>query len=350
MLLRFLTSVLLLPVLPLLAQAPKEARPSTISGARLRSILQGMALDFTEDSSAEPATFTIHLAGHAISVLNRATGLKFSTCLDQSAGASRSGKLPPGVSPEDLPPGITPADLNTALKANQWNREHFSTSIYLDERRNNCLRAEVSYGGGATDTEIRNFVHGFCTGVAVFTRFLAAPQDHPGSPIGPMAWSQLGPFAKPATPSAPPAASLPGLLQIQANVSLQYDPRQWKPASSPSPGRFALTHTSGAAHVLIISERTAVPIDAVQDVVLQNAQSFDPHAAIAFRNRPWVKGVVSLHLKMEATAGDVPMIYWTRAYTGEAGTVQVAAYTEKARLPSFEQPIADLLNGLTIKQ
>jgi len=147
------------------------------------------------------------------------------------------------------------------------------------------LASDVSFGGGATNQMIQDFVSQFCTSLVVFARFLA---NSPASPIGSMAWSQTGPYTK-RRPSLPEATeAVPGLLKIDSRVSFKYDPDQWTPAETPVNGPVAFSHTSGGGHALVIRERTAVPLDAIEDVALANAQAVDPHAQVVFRNRSWV--------------------------------------------------------------
>jgi len=344
--LRVSASILLLMLLPGRAQTPVEdTRSAAISDARMRSLLRGMAFDFTEDSTGDSTAFAIHLDGHLVTLLNQIKGLSLSACFDG------------GV---DL------------MKANQWNREHFSTRAYVNEKGCASLGADVSFGGGSTNRMIQDFVRGFYTDVAVFARFLANSPNGPdtpsaspaagiqsldrlASPIGVMAWSQLGPYTK-RTPPSPGGTkelrigSVPGLLKIDSKVSLKYDPDQWRPAAPHSDGQFAFSHSSGGGHALVISERTAVPLDSVQDVALANAQSVDPHASVVFRHRRWVNGVAFWFLKIEATVGTIPMVYWGYFYVGEGGTVQVVTYTEKSRLPEYEHGFTDFLNGLTVSK
>jgi hypothetical protein len=211
---------------------------------------------------------------------------------------------------------------------------------------------------------IQDFVHVFCTDVVVFARFLASPPpgadtaspapasavQSPDKVLATMAWSQLGPYAKAAPPWQRTRAAVPGVLKIDATVSLKYDPDQWKPAALRDGGRLAFSHSSGAANALVISEPVAVALDSVEDVALANAQSIDPHATVVFRHRIWSKDVTFWFLKIEATVGNVPMVYWGRFYVTEAGTVQVIVYTEKGRLAEFEQAFTDFLNGVTVSK
>lgn len=306
----------------------------------MRSLLRGMAFDFTEDSTGDATAFAIHLDGHLVSLLNQVKGLGLSACFEG------------GVNP---------------MKENQWNREHFSTRAYVNEKGCASLGADVSFGGGPTDQMIQDFVREFCTDVAVFAKFLANSPAGPDTssaspaagiqsldrfalPIGAMAWSQLGPHTKRTPPWPGATGSVPGLLKIDRNVSLKYDPDQWRPTAPHSDGQFAFSHSSGGGNALVISERTAVPLDSIEDVALANAQSVDPHASVVFRHRTWVNGVAFWFLKIEATVGAIPVVYWGYFYVGEGGTVQVVTYTEKSRLPEYGQGFTDFLNGLTVSR
>ena len=335
---RISASILLLTVLPGRAQTPaKDTRSAAISDARMRSLLKVIPFDFTEDSTGGATVFAIRLDGHPVAVRNRGEGLNLSACFE--------GVVDP-------------------MQANQWNREHFSTRVYLDEKGCASLGSDVTFGGGATNQAILDFIRRFCTDVAVFARFRANPPAAPDTPsapqaarvespgrlplpVGVMAWSQLGPYAKRTPPWPETAGSVPGLLKIHPNLTLKYDPDQWKPAASRGDGQFAFSHASGAAHALVVTEHSAVPLDSVEDVALANAQSLDPHATVVFRNRRWVNGVASWFLKIKATVGTIPMVYWGCFYVFEGATVQVVTYTEKSRLPEYEQAFTDFLNGLT---
>jgi len=313
-------SILLLTLIPGRCQTPSEDIRSAISDARIRSILRGMAVDFTEDSTGDSTAFAFQHDGHLVTLVNQIKGLSLSSCIEG------------GV---DL------------MKANQWNREHFSTRAYLNDKRCASLASDVSFGGGATNQMIQDFVRQFDTSLVVYARLLA---NSPASPIGALAWSQAGASTKrmPAFPAA--TESGPGLLKIFSGVSLKYDPGQWRTTKSQVDGQFAFSHASGGGHAIVIVERTAVPLDAVEDVVLANAQSVDPHAAVVFRHRIWVKGVAFWFLKIEATVATIPMSYWGYFYAGDGFTVQVVTYAEKSRLPEYDHAFTDLLNGFTVSR
>ncbi len=150
--------------------------------------------------------------------------------------------------------------------------------------------------------------------------------------------------------AGPAAKPVPGLLKINPNISLKYDPQRWKQTAPDKHGQLALTHSSGEGHALVIAERIAVPHGLVEDVALANAQSVDPKAKIVFREQRRISGADVRFLKIEAEVNTVPMAYWGCFYGGEYGTVQVVAYTAKSLSPKYEKDFMDLLAGFTISK
>lgn len=296
----------------------------------MRSILRGMRLEFTEKPSGDSAAFDFQLNCHKVTLLNHIKDMQLSACFD--------GIVDP-------------------MKMNQWSREHFFTRAYSDEQGCPSLGSHVSFAGSVTRAMIEDWVREFGTAVTVYARFVAelppaantpastpatrdqpAP-DRPAWPIGAMAWSQSC-----AAPSAP------GLLRIDRDITLRYDPKKWTQTPSYDAGQFALMHSSGGGHALIIAERIAVPIDSVADVALANAQAADPSAEVVFRHRRRVDGADVWFLKIDAEAGTVPMVYCGYYYAGRGSTVQVVTYTTKTLLPELEDDFMEFLNGLAVSK
>jgi len=297
-----------------------------------------MGIQFTEKSSDESTAFAFHLNGHGVTLLSHVTSIQLSACFE--------GEVVP-------------------IKANQWDREHFSTRVYFDEQGCHSLVAEASFGGRVTNEMLEEYIRGFLTDVTIYAKFVtelppdpktasappaAGPADRSMSPIGPMEWSQLGQNAKSVPPWRDASSSVPGLLKINRNISLRYDPDLWSQTASDDDGHLALAHSSGDAHVLVIAERIAVPRGSVEDVALENAQSVDPNAKIVSRPQRRINGVDVRFLKIEAEVNGVPMVYWGCFYSGEYGTVQIVTYTAKALLPEYEKEFMDFLNGFMVSK
>jgi hypothetical protein len=323
---RHCASIVLLTVFLAHAQpAPNTNRSAAISDVRMRSLLQGMGVDFTESSSGDSTVFAFPLNGRVVTLLNQVKSMQLSACVQN------------------------PFD---PMKANQWNQVHFSTGVRLDQQGCAALRSDVHFGDGPTDGMIEAFISDFCTDVTISAKFLTSPPsaDRSASPIATMAWTQVGQRAKYGAPWSDATKPAVGLLQILRNVSLKYDPDRWKPTTSPDEGEFALSYSSGDGHALVIAERMVVPLDAIPDIALANAQSADPNAKVVFRNKRKVNGVVLYVLKIEVTVDTVPVVYSGYFYAGESGTVQVVTYTPKTLLPEYEKDFMDFLNGFTVSK
>jgi hypothetical protein len=304
----------------------------------MRLLLQRLGFQFTENSSGDAATFAFPVNGHRIALLSHAKIIQLSTCFE---------------------------DHFDPMKANQWNREHFSTRAYLDEQGCASLAADANFGVRVTDEMIEEFIGEFLTAATIHARFVtvlppapntpsagpaAGPADPTTSPIAPMEWSQLGQNARIVPPAPGAAKSIPGLLKINRNISVKYDPDQWKQTAPGSHGQLALSHSSGDAHALVIAEPIAVSHGSVEDVALANAQSVDPKARIVFRQQRRINGVDVRFLKMEVDVNAVPMVYWGCFYGGEYGTVQVVTYTAKTLLREHEKNFMDFLNGFIVSK
>jgi hypothetical protein len=342
MILRLSASIVLLTAILCHAQqAASTNRSPVISDARMQSLLQGMGIEFTQESSDSTA-FAFQLNRHIVTLLNRVKSMQLSACVKDDV---------------DL------------LKANHWNQDHFFTAVRLDQNGCAALRSEVGFSGGVTNEMIVAFIRQFCTDVTIYAKFVSDPQpdsstpappgadapqaDRSPSPIATMAWSQVGQQTKPAASAGaerPGTTSVPGLLKINRNVSLKYDPGLWKQAAPHNDGEFVLLHSSGDGHALVIAEPVAVPLDSLQDVALANAQAVDPDAKFVFRDKRKVNGAVLHFLKIQANVNAVPMVYSGYFYAGENGTVQVVTYTAKTLLPQYEKDFMDLLDGLVISK
>jgi hypothetical protein len=337
--LRLSASILFLAVLTGQAQSTASTDEwATISPDSIRLVLKSMGFPFTEKSSDESTVFAFHLNGHIVNLLSQTKSIQLSACFDD------------------------PVDL---MKANQWNRQHFSTGVRRDEQGCASLVSDVKFGGRVTNEMIEEFIGQFFTDVTIYAKFVIelppdpnTPSASPGagaadrspSPIGPMEWSQLGQNTKSVPPWRDVARSVPGLLKINRNISLKYDPDRWRQTEPNNDGQLALAHSSGDGHALVIAERIAVPRGSVEDVALANAQSVDPKAKIVFRQQRRVNGVDVRFLKIEADVNAVPMVYWGCFYGGEYGTVQVVTYTAKTLLPEYEKEFMDFLNGFMVSK
>ncbi len=331
MIFRLSACVLLLAAIPGQSQTAANAnRLAAIPPATIRTILQDIGLPFTEQPAEGSTTFAFQFNGRAVTLTTREKSMSLSACFQDP---------------------IAP------IKQNQWNRQHFSTGARRDDQGCTALQSDATFGGTFTAAMLDEQIRVFLTGLTIYTRFVAepppgnsAPPDAPISPVTPMEWSQSGQKTRIAPQAPDPPGSVPGLLRINRNISLKYDPGRWTEPASLKDGQLILDHTSGGAHALVIAEHVAVPRGSLEDVALANAQSADPDAAVAYRGQQRTNGFDVRVVRIELAIRGVPWVYWGGFYGGEYGTVQLVTYTEKARLPQFEKDITDLLAGFTVSK
>jgi hypothetical protein len=304
----------------------------------MRLLLQRMGFELTEKLSDDSAAFTFQLNGHKVAMSSQAQSMQLGVCFKD------------------------PFD---PMKANQWNREHFSTRVYLDEHGCTSLGSEAKFGGRVTDEMLEELIHGFLTNVTIFAKFVTIPAAAPSAPavppaagtaagsrlaIGRMEWSQAGQNRKAVAPWSDAAKPVPGLVKINRNISLKYDPHLWRVTAADKDGRLTLTHASGNGHAVVIAERIDVSRGSLEDVALANAQAVDPKAKVVFRDQRRVNGVDVRFLKIEADADAVPTAFWGCFYGGEYGTVQVVTYAAKTLLAERKDDFMELLNGFTVSK
>ena len=349
---RLPASMVLLTIFLANAQPASNAkRSATVSHATMRSILGGMRLEFTENPSDDSVAFDFQLNGHKVTLLNHIKDMQLSACFDGIVI----------VEPPDAP-----ANRPALMKMNRWNQDHFSTGAFRDEHGCESLRANLNFAGGMTTAMIEEYIRKFSTAVTVFARFVAeltaganraaaTPStgdqptvDRTALPIGTMAWSQPRADTRSAPPSPSATGSVPGLLRITRDITLRYDTDKWKPTQSHEAGQFALSHSPAQGHALVIEEHIAVPLDAIQDVALANAQFADPEAKFVIRDKRRINGVTLWFLKIEAEVGTVPMVFLGYYYADQSSTVQVVTYTAKTLLPESEHDLMEFLNGLAV--
>lgn len=128
------------------------------------------------------------------------------------------------------------------------------------------------------------------------------------------------------------------------------DEQTWQSASGKSDDvierRF--THVSGEVWGAVIAEKTALTEDFVKDFVSASARKHMPDADIVLQEKRVVNGEDVSFLSIEGTYNAMPLSYMTYYYVGEAGTIQVYAWTFKNLISKHEQTMFDFLNGFEV--
>jgi TonB family protein len=109
-----------------------------------------------------------------------------------------------------------------------------------------------------------------------------------------------------------------------------------------------LDHVSKDAQVVVISDKTSVPLSRLQDLALQNAIKTDPYPTVTAVEQRVVNGRKLLCVTYEATAKTGPTTFYGYFYSGEEGTVEVIAMAPRKLFQGYRSELTDLLNGLEI--
>ena len=133
---------------------------------------------------------------------------------------------------------------------------------------------------------------------------------------------------------------------------LWYNNKKWKVSKGYKhpDGDITLVHSDGDAYVVVIAERLSMSINTLKNLAFENAKEAAPDIRIIFEESKDVNGVNILHMQMDGTIQEIPFTYYSYYWGGEAGTLQVLAYTGQNLFKEYKADFADILNGLVIKK
>jgi hypothetical protein len=152
----------------------------------------------------------------------------------------------------------------------------------------------------------------------------------------------------PNAPVAESNASAGNLSLNSGKAILKYDTAKWKQKPSTENGRTSLTHLKGDGYALVISERIGVAMDSLPGIALSNAKAADPNARVILQEKRSANGVPVWFVKIGAVVNGTPFTYFDYLYGGDAGTIQVIAFTGTTLAKEYEADFMELLNGLTV--
>jgi hypothetical protein len=136
----------------------------------------------------------------------------------------------------------------------------------------------------------------------------------------------------------------------KGQFSIWVNTAKWQQDHGPvsGPTEFKFTHKNGDGYAMVIPERITMPLDSLKEIVLDIAKRAAPDAKIISEQMKVVNGQKILAMKMEGTIRGIPFVYYGYYYAGEAGTLQVVAYTGKSLFKEYEQEFTEFLNGVVI--
>jgi hypothetical protein len=164
-------------------------------------------------------------------------------------------------------------------------------------------------------------------------------------------------YQEPLTESPAPVASYtkPGsATTFVKGAAVPYgiwvDIRKWR-FEAPAPDAVIerrFTHASGEAWGAVIAESARLTFDDVKGFVVASAKNKMPDAAVRGQETRLINGQNVLFLHIEGTYKSAPFVYLNYDYVGEAGTIQVYAWTSKALFQKYQRDMLDFLNGFAI--
>ena len=128
------------------------------------------------------------------------------------------------------------------------------------------------------------------------------------------------------------------LIYLNGHLELLYDPTEWiKQAPDPANPDVAdtLFHTSDAVFISLVVERSEIPIQAMYEIAITNAQSVDPEIRATLQGSRSVNGIQFEFQEMEAAMGGVP-------FTFQSTTIVI----QMARFRSSAGPLQILLRNI----
>ena len=156
------------------------------------------------------------------------------------------------------------------------------------------------------------------------------------------------------TTSAISYTRAPGLENVvhseTTRYSLWYDAAKWsiKQERDQPLSEFEFVDASTLCQAMAIPYATPMTLDELEDLALGNVRSLDPLAEIIFKESRTVNNAPIRCIRIKATLGGVPLIFYYYLYSGDHTALQVVAYTEESVFEKFHDTLTDFLNGLVI--
>lgn len=147
-----------------------------------------------------------------------------------------------------------------------------------------------------------------------------------------------------------PQESTKVLKSKKGFFELWIDPTKWDSEGSSlnRDAEFSLRHISGDTQAVVIAQRISTPIATLKNFALEKAKSAAPDAEIVLQEERIVNGTKLWNMRIDGTFQGVSFTYYGYYWAGQAGNVQVLAYTGKNLFDEFKAEITELLNGLVI--
>jgi putative serine protease PepD len=279
-----------------------------MSVVRMRSILQSMGFEFTEQPNTAGNPYLIfQLDGYKVTLATQATNLMLYSGFNVKV------------------------DLATV---NGWNQKNRFSRAYLDTEGDPVVESDLDLSGGVTKEGVEAFIKQFRITVSGYVTTLKSRSS-----------SEL------RTDSAPMhrkgiAASTKVKLPF-GDFTLWVDTTKWKQSTADG-GVLQFDNVNTEAYARIITERIGIPIDSLTEIALSNLKKSDPNAKIAFQEKRIVNGRQVVAMYIDATVSKLPIRYYGYYYGGTSGTIQAITYTVSTAFDRNVDEFTTFLDGLEI--
>jgi uncharacterized protein YcfL len=136
------------------------------------------------------------------------------------------------------------------------------------------------------------------------------------------------------------------------NYRIEYDSDTWnvpKNTNLSIYSDYSFVHKDKDVYAIILSERIEVPLDSLEEIVVENAQNVsDEPVEVVQSETVEVNGKTMKAIKINAKIQGVDFSYYNYVYGGKEGTVQLITYTSKNLFDQYEKDMKNLLDSLEI--
>jgi len=137
----------------------------------------------------------------------------------------------------------------------------------------------------------------------------------------------------------------------KTNVGIWLDPKEWTfskgDPNSPSEFKFGQKNKDKDIYGMLITEKTAIPVESLIDIAIDNASKAAPDIRLIEREYRMVNGLEIVMMKMGGTIQGIKFIYYGYYYSNAKGAYQFLTYTSEQLFKEYETDMEMLLNGFT---
>lgn len=137
----------------------------------------------------------------------------------------------------------------------------------------------------------------------------------------------------------------------KTNIGLWLNPKDWTftKGDPDSPSEFKFKHKNKEKDIygMLISEKTAIPVESLIDIAFNNANKVAPDIKLIEREYRIVNGLEVVMMKMGGTIQGIKFIYYGYYYSNSNGAYQFLTYTSQQLFEEYKGDMEIFLNGLT---